>query len=156
MYKEEGELDGVAKMYSFEDVHFEGDVDDTIRGRRDLDAEGMAADLRKDLSESNIPESDDYFDEFYNRTPGFSQASREVIRTWLDPFEPDEEQVPVLPRVHCRLLLETFAIPLTYFKSLEEVVETFIDAVAGISANPLFESGFGHSYCYSCVQVIDV
>ena len=152
LYAKQGEMDGVAKMYSFEDVHIGDEVDGTTLGRRGLGAEGVAADLRKKIPD--ILASQEYIDEFFDRTPGLPASSREEICVWLEPLEPNSAGASVCPRVHCRLLLATFGYPLTYFGSLSELMQVFIDAVEGIPICLLFE--LGCSYYHPYIQATEI
>ena len=130
LYEKQGPLDGVARLYSFEDVHVDGKVDSTPSCQRTLEATGWPACLRK-RSELSASRADKYFTEFLSHNSGPLSSKKEEVLEWMELLEVCKDPRPVCPLVHCRLLLKTFGYPLIYFTSIKELMQVFIDAVKG-------------------------
>lgn len=136
MYREQGQMDGIAELCSFENVQIEGKDDMTMLCRRGFEVTGKPSQLEKRTTKRAQGTTDadaDAFSEIFDKNTKIPGYNRAQFAEWLEPLEPFLRTTKVVrPRVHCRLLLKTVGCALTYFESLEELMQVFIDAVEGI------------------------
>lgn len=130
LYERQGDLDGVAKLYSWEDVKIGSSIDSTELARRGIsvDEDGEPVSLEAKYRVECIADEE--------HAKGYRcwdcRVSVEEVDGWTNVLEPEDQAVAVRHRVHCRLLLKSLGRPITDFCSLRELIEVFIDAIKGM------------------------
>ncbi|KAI0792041.1 hypothetical protein C8Q75DRAFT_754229 [Abortiporus biennis] len=130
-YKAQGRIDGVAKLYSYEQVHVDSVVDSTKAGRRGLDHTKAKSMKLEKVIEPKDTEVKTYFDDCMQRHSNASTMKYEDLLKWIEVHKWEKMMRPVYDREHHRLLLCSYGHPITEFVSRVELVIVFKDAVNG-------------------------
>ncbi|KAI0792099.1 hypothetical protein C8Q75DRAFT_619441 [Abortiporus biennis] len=129
MYKAQGDVEGIARMYSYETVHINGEKDSTINVRRGLivpeDAKPMS--LRKAVELMEQPE-EDYYSNCFQR---YSNSLPVNYKEWLEWWTEENKPHPIYHRDHNRLLLSSYGHSITDFLDREELLVVFKDTING-------------------------
>ncbi|KAL4243383.1 hypothetical protein ABKN59_011329 [Abortiporus biennis] len=132
MYEAEGDIDGVAKLYSYETVQIEEEDDSTSNARCGIevpsDTKPMV--LRK-IRYPSKEKVEEIFKKSMQRHSDVLPADFEKLRPWLDILEEEDDPHPVYHREHHRLLLRSYGHPITDFVDRDELVVVFEDTVNG-------------------------
>ncbi|KAL4245222.1 hypothetical protein ABKN59_010024 [Abortiporus biennis] len=130
-YDDQGPVDGIAKLYTYETVKVDNEIDSTSKARRGLEPKPDAKPLRLQV----IPNPPDdkiqtYIEDSMQRYANTLPIDIANLRHWIDMLERGASQ-PVYHREHHRLLLRSYGHPITDFVSREELVVVFRCAVNG-------------------------
>ncbi|KAJ3491172.1 hypothetical protein NLI96_g892 [Meripilus lineatus] len=141
LYFDQGDLKGVAKLYSFEDLMVDGSLDSTGSTWDQLSlSDAKLTELYPDTKTTSNKSKEKYFRTFFRRD---ALPDYPTMAPWLDPMKAREVDVSsIYSRQHCRLILKTFGFPITDFISLEELGQVLADAIRG--HKNLFDKGFLH------------
>ncbi|KAI0792062.1 hypothetical protein C8Q75DRAFT_890210 [Abortiporus biennis] len=130
-YEGQGPVDGIAKLYTYETVKVDNEIDSTSNARRSLEPTPDAKPLR--LQVIHNPPADKfqtYIEASMQRYADNLPIDIADLRRWIDMLERGASQ-PVYHREHHRLLLRSYGHPITEFVSRKELVVVFRCAVNG-------------------------
>ncbi|KAL4242321.1 hypothetical protein ABKN59_012031 [Abortiporus biennis] len=130
-YEGQGPVDGIAKLYTYETVKVDNEIDTTSNARRSLEPTPDAKPLR--LQVIHDPPADKfqtYIEASMQRYANTLPIDIADLRRWIDMLERGASQ-PVYHREHHRLLLRSYGHPITEFVSRKELVVVFRCAVNG-------------------------
>lgn len=144
LYFDQGDLKGVAKLYSFEDLMVDGSLDSTGSTWDQLSlSDAKLTELYPDTKTTSNKTKEKYFRTFFRRD---ALPDYPTMAPWLDPMKATEVDVSsIYSRQHCRLILKTYGFPITDFMSLEELGRVLADAIRGALRCPELSSI--DSYC---------
>ncbi|KAI0791998.1 hypothetical protein C8Q75DRAFT_731868 [Abortiporus biennis] len=118
-YEEQGQIDGVAKLYSYEQVHIDGVVDSTKTTRRGLHHADVKSIVLERMATPQFADVKKYYDDCMQRHSNISTMKFEELRRWIEVHEGEKMVKPVYDRDHHQ------------FISRLELVTVFKDSING-------------------------
>ncbi|KAL4243384.1 hypothetical protein ABKN59_011328 [Abortiporus biennis] len=130
MYEAEGDVEGVAKLYSYETVQIKDVDDSTSHARRGLEVPANTKPTSFQRRRYPTPQE---VEAYYNaqRHSNPSPVDGKELGPWLDMLQVGKVPHPIHHHDHQRLLLSSYGYPITDFVSREELAVVFQDAVNG-------------------------
>ncbi|KAI0792165.1 hypothetical protein C8Q75DRAFT_864673 [Abortiporus biennis] len=130
IYKAEGDVNGVAKLYSYETVKVNDTDDLTSSARRGFE---VPADTKPMSLRRAIKPTPKDIENYYNvqRHSNALPVDGKDLAQWLDVFQQEKHPHPVYHRDHHRLLLSSYGHQITEFVSREELAVVFEDTING-------------------------